>query len=156
MVRTDDIALVPLVYGYVTYSGRVRFTDAPDLGSTLGGTGLAVSRRCAPTPELLDHIRRLMSPDVQRGFIPQHSGQPSARAAWADPDLDAASAGFYSGTARSVEHAWVRPRHHGYIGFQAEASALLREVLAHRVGPRPGLARLQELYRASLPTPEMA
>jgi multiple sugar transport system substrate-binding protein len=156
MSGTDDVAVVPLVYGYVNYSGRVRFTDAPDLGSTLGGTGLAVSRRCRPTPQLLDHVRWLMSPAAQREFIPNHAGQPSARAAWVDPVVDAAAAGFYSGTARTVEHAWVRPRHPGYIGFQGAASALLREVLTGRVGPRAGLTRLQDLYRSSLPTPEMA
>jgi multiple sugar transport system substrate-binding protein len=154
MSSTDDIAVLPLVYGYVNYSGRIRFSDAPDLGSTLGGTGLAVSRRCRPTPRLLDHVRRLMSTKVQCGFIPEHAGQPSARAAWSDPLLDAASAGFYSGTARTVEHAWVRPRYAGYIRFQAGASALLRDVLARRVGPRPALSRLQELYRSSLPTRE--
>ncbi|MDO9396180.1 MAG: hypothetical protein Q7T71_06535, partial [Herbiconiux sp.] len=85
---TGDIAYIPLVYGYVNYSSpTVRFSDAPvtvpggRIGSTIGGTGLAVSSRATVTPELVAHIEWLMSAAVQRGFIPEHDGQPSARAA---------------------------------------------------------------------------
>src|SRR3546814_7280153 len=66
------------------------FTDAPrgspvgEPGSTLGGTGIGISVRCAMTPTLLAHLRWLMSDDAQRGFIPAHDGQPSRRAAWQD------------------------------------------------------------------------
>ncbi|MFG1926048.1 carbohydrate ABC transporter substrate-binding protein [Cryptosporangium sp. NPDC048952] len=135
---TDDIALIPLVFGYVNYAPTVRFSDAPGLGSTLGGTGLAITRRATVTDELRDHVRWLMREDTQCGFIPSHAGQPSARAAWA---VD----GFYAGTARTLENAWVRPRYPGYIAFQAQASALIRDALDGVFSFRTCLAELRRM-----------
>lgn len=155
MSGTDDLALCPLVYGYVNYSGRVTFGDAPAVapggrpGSTLGGTGIAVSSRCTPSAALLDHIRWLMSAETQTRFLPDHAGQPSARAAWTGPGADQ----FYRRTARTCETAWVRPRHAGYIAFQSAASAVVRDVLAGILDHRRGLDRLQELYRTKERTP---
>jgi multiple sugar transport system substrate-binding protein len=132
MSTTDELAYVPLIYGYVTYSPRVRFGAAPvgsRVGSTIGGTGIAITRRSEPTPELLDHLRWLMAPETQRGFIPEHSGQPSARSAWTDPAVDRSAGGFYSATLQTIENSWVRPRFAGYVRFQSEASALIRHGL---------------------------
>ncbi|TXS42051.1 extracellular solute-binding protein [Streptomyces sp. OR43] len=158
MAGTDRLAHCPLVYGYVTYADRLSFTDAPAAGpggrpgSTLGGTGLAVSSRCTPTSELLDHIRWLMSPSTQCGFLPRHSGQPSARAAWTDPAIVAAD--FYRRTTATCEQAWVRPRHAGYIGFQRAGSAVVRDALAGETSHRAAVGRLRALYRASRTTKE--
>jgi len=133
MSTADDIHLIPLIYGYVNYTraGRpVTFLDAPRAGgrpgSILGGTGIAISRRAKVDQGLIDHLLWLMSEDVQRGFIPAHDGQPGLRAAWADPQVNAGWGNFYQNTAATLEAATVRPRHNGYIAFQAQASALLR------------------------------
>jgi multiple sugar transport system substrate-binding protein len=146
MSATDELAYVPLVYGYVTYSPRIAFGAPPlgsRIGSTIGGTGIAITRRSEPTPELLDHLRWLLSPEAQRGFIPRHSGQPSARTAWTDPGVDSAAGGFYSATLETIEGSWVRPRFAGYIPFQSAASALIRDGLGD-----PGLpGRLAAAYR---------
>ncbi|TWF80783.1 carbohydrate ABC transporter substrate-binding protein (CUT1 family) [Pseudonocardia hierapolitana] len=153
MSSTDDLALCPLVYGYVNYAGRVTFGDAPAAvpggrpGSTLGGTGIALSSRCTPTPALLDHVRWLMGTEAQTRFLPEHAGQPSAWAAWADDRVNAAACDFYRRTARTCETAWVRPRYAGYIAFQSAASAVVRDTLAGVLGHRRGLDRLQELHR---------
>jgi multiple sugar transport system substrate-binding protein len=148
----DELAYVPLVYGYVTYSPRVTFGAPPSgvrIGSTIGGTGIAVTRRSSPTPELLDHLRWLMSPEAQGGFLPEHSGQPGARSAWTDPRVDDAAGGFYSGTLDTIEKSWVRPRFAGYVPFQAEASAIVRDGLA---GPASAtVARLTAAYRKARP-----
>jgi multiple sugar transport system substrate-binding protein len=126
MSGTDELAYVPLVYGYVNYSPKVAFGAPPlgsRIGSTIGGTGIAVTRRSEPTPELLDHLRWLMSPAVQGGFIPQHAGQPSARSAWTT------LGSFYTDTLETIEASWVRPRFAGYIPFQSQASAMIRDGL---------------------------
>jgi multiple sugar transport system substrate-binding protein len=129
-----------------------RFADAPELGSTLGGTGIAVTRRCPREPALAEHLAWLLDPVTQTTFIPEHEGQPSARAAWSDAPLDASAGGFYSATRRTTEAAWVRPRFPGYIAFQSSASALLRDGLASRTPAPRLLDRLDALWRASLPT----
>ena len=152
-----EAACCPLVYGYVTYAmpgadpEPLRFCDAPGLGSTLGGTGIAITRRCPLTPALASHLAWLLSATTQRTFIPQHAGQPSARAAWADRSVDAAAGGFYSGTRETIEAAWVRPRFDGYIGFQLRASQLIRDGLVERTPHARLFAGLTELWRAALP-----
>ena len=148
MTATDDLAYVPLVYGYVTYSPAVTFGAPPaavGTGSTIGGTGIAVTRRSEPTPALLDHLRWLMSPETQSGFIPAHAGQPSARSAWTDPAVDAAAGGFYSATLGTIENSWVRPRFAGYIPFQTEASSVIREGLSAAASDTA--SRLATCYR---------
>jgi multiple sugar transport system substrate-binding protein len=163
MATGDAVALVPHVYGYVNYTrpseGRkaVRFADAPVArpggrhGNVLGGTGIAITRRAAPDPPLLDHLRWLMAPETQSTFIPDREGQPSARAAWRSARVNAAAGDFYKATLATVEDAWVRPRHAGYIAFQTDGSAILRETLIDGRDATATIARLRERWRRSLP-----
>jgi multiple sugar transport system substrate-binding protein len=141
MARHDDLRLCPLVYGYVNYTRpdaglkQVLFANAPSNGgrpgSTLGGTGIGISTRCEITPELLTHLRWLLGEAAQRDFIPAHDGQPSRRSAWHDASVNAAWGKFYAATAPTLEAAYVRPRYAGYIKWQSEISAYLREALAN-------------------------
>jgi multiple sugar transport system substrate-binding protein len=159
MSRSRDIALCPLIYGYVNYApaGTVAFANAPhgpggEIGSTLGGTGIGVSRRCEITPALLNHLRWLMSDATQRDFIPAHDGQPALRAAWTDPAVNARWGAFYEATLESVEQALLRPRHDGAIAFQAEASRRLREGLLAGEPAEAVLADIDAAYRRHHPT----
>ncbi|QDL92059.1 extracellular solute-binding protein [Paroceanicella profunda] len=162
MAAEEIAACVPLIYGYVTYAApasgtALRFSDAPRAtpggrpGGTLGGTGIGLSRRVTPTPELRTHLRWLMSEAVQRGFIPDHDGQPSARAAWADAGVNARWRGFYAGTAATLEASCVRPRFAGYIAFQTAASERLRAALEAREPAARAMQALQDLYDQSRP-----
>ena len=133
MCDHDDVALCPLVYGYVNYATRLAFANAPagrgGIGSTLGGTGIGISRRCIVTPGLLAHLRWLMSEDAQRAFIPAHDGQPSLRTVWYDEGVNDRWGNFYKHTAATLEATYIRPRHDGAIKFQTEASHILRKGL---------------------------
>lgn len=164
MAAGDGLALCPLVYGYVNYSAprdpkakRVAFHDAPAAkpggrpGSTLGGTGIAISRRCEVTPALLDHLRWLMGAEAQTGFIPANEGQPSRRESWQDAGVNAAWGDFFKNCFRTLEQAWVRPRFDGYIAFQTQASAILREGLDERQPAAAIADRLQSRYAALRP-----
>jgi multiple sugar transport system substrate-binding protein len=161
MATGEEIALVPLVYGYVNYArpvhGRhaVAFADAPTAGggtargSVLGGTGIAITRRAKPDAALLDHLCWLMSGEVQATFIPEHDGQPSARAAWASPAVNAKAGGFYAATLATTEQAFVRPRHDGCIAFQTEASAIVRRAVFDSLSDAKTIAALRRAWRAS-------
>ncbi len=155
MAAHDDVRLVPLVYGYVNYTReRVRFADAPSgsagIGSTLGGTGIGISTRCEITPELLAHLRWLLSEPAQRDFIPAHDGQPSRRSAWHDAAVNAAWGDFYGATADTLEAAYVRPRYAGYIAWQTATSAYLREALAAGTSARVVVEHLNQTHRQSI------
>ncbi len=153
----QGIDLCPLIYGYVNYATRgVAFANAPRgpggrIGSTLGGTGIAVSKRCDVTPALLDHIRWLMSEPIQHDFIPVHDGQPALRTAWQDPAVNTATGGFFAATLASVEGALLRPRHDGAIAFQTVASIRLRASLLDGDAADPVLDDLETLYRIHHP-----
>lgn len=148
-----DIGYVPLVYGYVNYSSPSLAFGAPPtsggrIGSTVGGTGIAVTRSCEPSRALLAHLQALLGEDMQRGFIPQHDGQPALRAAWTDPAIDAAAYGFYSSTMATMEAAWTRPRTAGYVPFQSAASAAVRAAVFGDRSAQNTIDELEERFAA--------
>jgi multiple sugar transport system substrate-binding protein len=159
MAQSRDIALCPLIYGYVNYArptqrrdlAAISFTNAPRQspgarpGSTLGGTGIGISTRCQPSPELLNHLRWLLSDDAQSSFIPDHDGQPSRRSSWQSSAVNVRWNDFYRRTAETLENAYVRPRFDGAIAFQSHCSQLIRDGLAER---RPHRATLDDIQAA--------
>jgi multiple sugar transport system substrate-binding protein len=159
MSRNDEVRFCPLIYGYVNYATRtderapVRFVDVPVArpagrhGSTLGGTGIALSRRSKPSRELLDHLRFLMSESTQVDFIPAHHGQPSHRAAWTHAGVNDASGNFYRDTLATIEQAYVRPRYSGYIAFQTRASSAIRAALVDGTSHRQLIAALNAGFK---------
>ncbi len=159
MTEHDDVILCPLVYGYVNYASAslahpLAFHDAPSAqtgipGSILGGTGIAISRRCEPDAALREHLLWLMREATQTGFIPLHDGQPSNLASWADPQVNAASGDFYRQTTRTLANASIRPRHDGYIAFQDRGSALLREGIAAGTSASELADALAQLFAAT-------
>ncbi len=158
MQTADDVILVPLIYGYVNYaaprSGHpILFQNAPCRtpggrpGSTIGGTGIGISRRCVVTPDLKAHLLWLMSAEAQAGFIPDHDGQPSRRDAWHDSRVNAAWGDFYANTADTLEASYVRPRFDGYIALQTAGSAVLRAAMASALAAPAAVNELNTLYR---------
>jgi len=150
MVDHNDVVLCPLIYGYVNYANKLTFANAPrgagGIGSTLGGTGIGISKRCEITQPLLDHLRWLMSPQAQTGFIPAHDGQPSLRVAWQDAVVNARWGDFYRNTFDTLEAAYVRPRHNRAIAFQTAASQAIRDTLYAQRPHDQLLTQLQTLY----------
>jgi multiple sugar transport system substrate-binding protein len=162
LARGAEAVYCPLVYGYVNYAvatpdrHAVRFADVPAgpggrLGSVLGGTGLAVSRRAVVSEPLRAHLAALLSEAIQRDFIPFADGQPSARAAWSDARVNAACGGFFAATQATVEQAIVRPRHPHYVAFQTAAAAFVREALVQAQGGSRVVDGLQLLYERHRP-----
>ena len=149
------IAYAPLVYGYVNYSVADRrhpldFGAAPlgvRTGSTIGGTGIAVTRRSIPSASLLAHLSGLLSPATQQGFIPEHAGQPSARSAWTSAAVNAPVRDFYAATLATIESSWVRPRFARYIPFQTAGSNLVRRNLAGDATADETLDQLELAFR---------
>ncbi|WP_395309236.1 hypothetical protein V4U86_28795 [Mycobacterium sp. AMU20-3851] len=159
MSRPGGPVYCPHVYGYVNYSQDavarpVRFHDAPRgrsgrRGSVLGGTGIAISSRCEPDDALREHIRWLMSESVQRSFIPRHAGQPSAAAAWEDPDVNAGAGRFYVGTRATMDDAWIRPCHDGAVAFQQQAAQRVRAAVFGGTNPATLADELTDLHHRS-------
>nr|WP_153319171.1 extracellular solute-binding protein [Sinorhizobium medicae] len=159
--KGSAFACAPLIYGYVSYSmagfrpALIRFGDIPEIGaagpvgSALGGTGIAVSAFSKAPEQAIDFAYWVASGDVQRGIYAACGGQPGHGAAWQDETVNAATHDFYRATRETLEAAWLRPRHDGYMAFQQAGSDRLNEGL--RRGERPSLVaeELNRLFRES-------
>lgn len=161
MARTDDIAYVPLIYGYVNYARDgfaphpIRFADIPasgdaPSGSMIGGVGLAISSRCR-YPELAAAFAEMtVSPEFQRTTYFHSGGQPGHRSAWLDAEVNRQSRGFFVNTLRTLDHGAMRPRFNGFVAFQERAGVLIREFLLRGSGSRKELVeRLNAMALAS-------
>ena len=162
----SPIACVPLIYGYVSYAiegfrgARIGFADIPSagtegpVGSTLGGTGIAVSAGTQHSRQAIDFAYWLASGDVQRGPYAAAGGQPGHAAAWEDGAVNDRAGDFYRSTRTTLEGAWVRPRHAGYMGVQDAASARVNAALTAGENGRALVADLNGMFRASLKAPQ--
>ncbi len=160
MTQGDDIAYCPFAYGYVNYTRpeyarrTLRFGDVVSfagrpLRSTLGGTGLAISSRCAHLDIAVDYLRFVVSPEIQGGIYLMAGGQPADRRVWESPTANGGSDDFFAKTLPALDRAYVRPTYHGALQFQDEAAPLLRASIIERRSPGDCLARMNRLYRES-------
>lgn len=149
---------IPLTYGYISYGipgfrpHILRFADIPaggpsgPAGSTLGGTGMAVSAHTVRATEAFEFACWVASRDVQRSAYAANGGQVGHLAAWDDPAVDAQAHGFYSATRATLQAAWLRPRFNGYMAFQADASELLSDAIRSRRPARQVICALNARY----------
>ncbi|MFN4130513.1 MAG: extracellular solute-binding protein [Paracoccaceae bacterium] len=155
------IACAPLIYGYVNYAipgfrpNLIRFADMPvaghdgPVGSALGGTGIAVSAFSTVCDVAIDFAYWIASGDTQRGPFAAAGGQPGHAAAWEDAAVNAAASDFYTNTRATLQGAWVRPRHNGYMALQEGASQRITAGLAAGEGAAGVIADINRLFRES-------
>jgi multiple sugar transport system substrate-binding protein len=159
MARPDAVvSLMPLGYGYVSYAvpgfraNQLTFANIPlpeSRGSALGGTGIAVSAFSQHRQAAIDYAYWVASADVQRGLYATSGGQPGHATAWEDDTVNAAAGNFYRDTRKTLEAAYVRPRHNGYMAFQDAASKRLNAGLLNRESPAAILADIDRMFRES-------
>lgn len=154
----------PLIYGYVSYAmagfreSPIHFCNIPSasdkgpVGSALGGTGIAVSAFSASVRDAVDFAYWIASGDVQRSAYAGAGGQPGHAAAWEDERVNAATAHFYRATRATLDAAWVRPRHDGYMAFQQAASETINRGLLTGLPAATVIADLNRLFRESFRT----
>ncbi len=161
LVNSDKLVYLTFAYGYSNYarpdytanplrfSGLVKFNGKP-LRSTLGGTGLAISRRCQNVEEAVAYTRFVGSAECQRGMYFTSGGQPGHRATWEDSAVNQASNNFFLDTLLTLDEAYLRPRYPGYIKFQDHAGPVVHRYLSEGGNPQSTLAELDALYRESV------
>jgi multiple sugar transport system substrate-binding protein len=165
MTRSDDLAWNAFAYTYNNYARegfartRLRFgnlislaPNEPRLRSILGGTGLALSTHCRHLETALDFANFAASGAIQKTLYVHAGGQPSHRAAWDEPAVDALGGGFFSGTRATQEEAIVRPRYSGYVPLQTSGGLALQESLRDGREAKAVVEKLNRLYRESRQT----
>ena len=159
----SEAVCAPLIYGYVSYAiegfrpVRLSFSDIPSVaglgpvGSAIGGTGIAVSAFSQAREAAVDFAYWVASGEVQAGAYAAAGGQPGHGAAWESPAVNAVTGDFYKSTRATLEASWLRPRHDGYMGFQARAGERLNDLLRAEADAPAAIAELNDLYRKSFP-----
>jgi len=115
----------------------------------LGGTGVAVSSASAHREESAVYARWLVSQSHQRSTYFREGGQPASLAAWKDPEVNAASDDFFTGTLRTLESAYVRPRFDGFVRFFEAAGIEINRCLRGQCTDVQVIGWLNEHYPAN-------
>src|SRR5690606_21654970 len=115
----------------------------------LGGTGIAVSAFSPHHDAAIDYAYWVASAEVQRTLYAAAGGQPGHATAWEDDAVNATAGNFYRDTRKTLEGAYLRPRHNGYMAFQDAASKRLNAGLIDREAPAAILADINRLFRES-------
>lgn len=156
LVRNDHLAYCPAVYCYATYAESdmprpLRFDNLPGTfgpsprGSTIGGTGLAVSAESREPEVALAYAAYAASLATQRKFA-QHHGQPARAEIWHDAQIDEIFGGCFSNTRTTLENSWIRPRYAGYLEFQKQGGILVEHHLRGEFGEVDLLAKLEGAF----------
>lgn len=164
MANSDDIWFCPAAFGYVNYSQagyreqQLAFADIPAPlvqgahgGATMGGAGLAVSARSARPHAAAAYARYVASADVQAGVYIDSGGQPAHRAAWDSARASQQAGGFFAATRATMDAAFIRPRHPGYLDWQDGAGPLLAAFARGEGAAEVVLAELNRRYAETLP-----
>lgn len=158
----DGPVYSPFGYGYTNYSRPgfcrfpVTFADAPGIdgngprGTVLGGAGISVSNASRHRDAAIDYAFWIAGAECQAGLYFDAGGQPGHAAAWDSDACNDASGNFFRNTRRTLETAWVRPRHPGYMRFQDCAGGIVHACLSGGLGIEAAIAQLQDEYRLSL------
>jgi multiple sugar transport system substrate-binding protein len=137
MASHRDLLASPALFGYINYATpgfrpfQLAF-DAPplgslgQLGSVLGGAGIAVSASSRHPEAAFEVAEWLTSADVQSGPYLQHGGQPAHLLAWHDAEAPPGVADFLANTLGTTHAALLRPRWPGFIDFSNRAAQTLR------------------------------
>ncbi len=162
MSTAGDLVYCPLLFGYSNYArpgfrpNLVKFTNIPANGSggcaggILGGTGLAISSRTAHPKEAAAYAEFTAAGATQRTTYFACGGQPGYRQAWTDASNNAAASNYFLDTLETLDKSYLRPRYKGYMELQDHAGLIIHEFLREGQEPEKPLARLDDLYRASL------
>jgi len=140
MTGSSEAVYSPYGFGYSNYSRvgnlmRLKFTDTPAAGqrgcagTMLGGTGVAISKLSTHPSEAIAYAKWLVSPEHQRGTYFRAGGQPASLAAWTDLSVNAMTDDFFSGTLRTLQTAYLRPRFDGFVRFFEAAGVAINRCL---------------------------
>ncbi|WP_114782923.1 ABC transporter substrate-binding protein [Botryobacter ruber] len=161
MSRTDKYVYCPFAYGYTNYSrpgyaqNLLQFHDIVSFGSTgklrstIGGTGLAISRTCQHVDIAVKYAEFVASAECQRTLYFATGGQPGHRAAWTDTFNNSYAADVLQSTLPTLDRAFLRPRYNGYMHFQDHGGNPIRNYMMHGGSEEKVLNELNILYNES-------
>ncbi len=158
MANEDSIVYAPFLFGYTNYSregyakNKVNFSNSPtnpatDISTILGGVGLAVSSKCIHKELAVAYAIFTAKAETQEGIYTQNGGQPGNLMAWLSETNNALCDNFFAHTMRTMQRAYVRPRHAGWNEFQEQGADLLHDGLLKNLSSDQMIKGLNQLYK---------
>lgn len=160
MSSDNDWWYCPFAFGYSNYARPnyachvlhggtpVRWKGAP-LKTTLGGTGIAISKKCNHPQVAADFVAFLASGSIQSTLYFDSGGQPAHRSAWLDSRINLATHDYFRRTLPALDQAWLRPRYSGYLHFQDHAAFAVAACLKGEISPHMALSKMDSLFHES-------
>ncbi|MDB9776708.1 extracellular solute-binding protein [Alphaproteobacteria bacterium] len=161
MSENNHIAYCPYLYGFSNYSRQdfrkniLFYSNVLDLsgkgpvGTHLGGTGIAVSTQSKNKKYAMDYAYWIASADCQKKTYYENGGQPGNAVAWEDEKINLETNNFFNNTRQTLEEAWVRPKHNGYMIFQDEGGDIINEYLQKSINEEKVYEKLKSEYKKS-------
>ena len=161
MSENNHIVYCPYLYGFSNYSRQdfraniLIYTNVIDLsgkgsvGTHLGGTGIAVSAQSKNKNYAMDYAYWIASSDCQKKTYYENGGQPGNAVAWEDQKINNETNSFFSNTRQTLDEAWVRPKHNGYMNFQDEGGNIINEYLQTSGDEEKIYEKLKSEYKQS-------
>ena len=161
MTETNDFFYCPYIYGFSNYSRKnyrkyiLKYIDVINLsgkgpaGTHLGGTGIAVSDVSKNKDLAIEYAFWIASAECQKSLFYESGGQPGNSVAWEDDKINKETNNFFRGTRKTLDLAWVRPRHNGYMKFQDESGNLINEYLQSEIKAESICEKLIDMYNES-------
>jgi len=163
MSMNEDKLYCPILYGYSNYSRKgfrkniVKFTNIPSFneeknnckGSQIGGTGLAISSKSKHKDIALDYSFYVASKNCQKDLYYFSGGQPGHINAWKDQNINIDCNNFFADTLETLEKAWLRPRHDGYMYFQDVGGTIINNYLKSEENEVPVFDNLTKEFEKS-------
>ena len=161
MTETNDFFYCPYIYGFSNYSRKnyrkyiLKYIDVINLsgkgpaGTHLGGTGIAVSNVSKNKDLAIEYAFWIASAECQKSLFYESGGQPGNSVAWEDDKINKETNNFFRGTRKTLDLAWVRPRHNGYMKFQDESGNLINEYLQSEIKAESICEKLIDMYNES-------
>ena len=161
MTETDDFFYCPYIYGFSNYSRKnyrrniIKYIDVMDLsgkgpsGTHLGGTGIAVSNVSKNKDLAVEYAFWIAGSVCQKSTFYESGGQPGNSEAWENEKINHETNNFFRATRKTLDLAWVRPRHNGYMEFQDKSGDLINEYLQSEIKAESVCEKLRDMYNAS-------
>ena len=133
----------------------MKYIDVLDLsgkgpsGTHLGGTGIAVSNVSKNKDLAIEYAFWIAGAECQKSLFYQSGGQPGNSEAWEDEKINQETNDFFKATRKTLDLAWVRPRHNGYIEFQDKSGDLINVYLQTEITAESICEKLSDMYNKS-------
>ena len=157
MLSRGEAVYCPLLYGYSNYARPdfrdrvVRFADSPGgRGSILGGTGMAVSSKTRDPERAVAYTWWVASSEIQSDLYFSSGGQPASARAWNDAAINESCSNFFRNTRATMDNAWVRPRHAGFVEAHIRIGEEINSFLRNPKRAERKVEAINEWYAQSL------